>query len=52
MKLRVLHKDGRDSLYDNVVKIIEVEDIVYIYTSSRNYTEYVPDVVFKQIWCD
>ena len=50
IRARVVHSDGRDEVYDGVVKIIEAMDKLLIYTKDQTFTIYTDEVLFTQFW--
>jgi hypothetical protein len=55
IKIRVLHTDGRDEVYDDVVKtVVAFNELgnqgLMIYTTTQNFKVDLTETVFVQHW--
>lgn len=52
MKIRIVHNDGKDEVYSNVLKLLTCNGCLFIYTNGRQYIELLDDIIFTQTWFD
>lgn len=57
MKMRVLHKDGRDEVYNDVIKTTLAHneygsEMLHIFTKIDTFEVRVGDVLFVQHWSE
>lgn len=50
MNIRVLHRDGIDEHYKDVIKYIYADNKILIYDSMTTYNITNEDVLFIQVW--
>ena len=50
MKVRVVHNDGRDELYTEVIKFINTSSVYLIYTELGTFVISASEVGFTQAW--
>ena len=50
IRARIVHSDGRDEVYEGVVKIIQAMDKILIYTKDQTFTIYSDEVLFTHFW--
>lgn len=50
IRARIVHSDGRDEVYEGVVKIIQALDKILIYTKDQTFTIYSDEVLFTHFW--
>lgn len=50
MFLRIINKEGKDEVYEGVLKLTYVGAYLHIYLNGRQYKELASDIEFMQIW--
>jgi len=50
LKVRVLHDDGRDEVYNDVVKVCSARNTVLIYTKEQTFSIFADEILFMQTW--
>lgn len=50
LTIRILHTDGNDEVYSDVVKATYVDDDLFIYTAVTMFKIYQGDILFMQMW--
>lgn len=50
MFIRIINNEGKDEVYEGVVKMTYVGAYIHIYLPGRQYKELASDIQFMQVW--